>query len=433
MRATQLSKCWQGAAVAAAVIAAASPAFGQAAGLALDRFDPAPAGDRMFGVQSPYSAGELTPHVMLLADYAHDPLVIKTTPANSDLGAVVQNQLYLHLNGGLSLWNRLFLNIDVPVALYENGDSPVIPDGSPGGETFASPSGAKFGDLRVGARVALFGEYFDPFQIAVGGYVWFPTGAKYAFVSDGEVRGLPQLILGGRVAGAPGLVRRRGAGDPGVGLVRRHPPGEHVQVGRGRRRAARRQPPRAARGRAQRGPHLRLRAEAHLQPGAALRRPVPLRRRPRGRRRPRPGPHRRHRHARLPRHPHGRLHAGAEARSRSRRHPRRRRRLPRRARRPQRRPPQERLPDPARPRSRRHPRRRRRLPRRARPRQRRPEEERLPAPQGSRRRRHPRRRGRVPRREGRPHRRPQDQRLPAAPAGPRSTTASPTPRTRAPT
>jgi OmpA-OmpF porin, OOP family len=194
MRATQLTKSLHGAAAAAALIAAASPALGQA-GLALDRFDPAPAGDRMFGVQSPYSAGELTPHLMLLADYAHDPLVIKTTPGNNDIGAVVKNQLYLHLDGGLSLWNRLYVNVDVPVALYENGDSPTVASG----QTFASPAGAKFGDLRVGARVRLWGEYFDPFQIAVGGYVWFPTGAKYSFVSDGDVRGLPQLILGGRV------------------------------------------------------------------------------------------------------------------------------------------------------------------------------------------------------------------------------------------
>jgi OmpA-OmpF porin, OOP family len=195
MRAKRLRKSLQGAAAAAALIAAASPALGQS-GLALDRFDPAPAGDRMFGVQSPYVAGDLTPHLMLLADYAHDPLVIKTTPSNNDLGPVVQSQFFLHLNGGLALWSRLYVNLDLPLALYQKGDDPSVPDG----QTFASPSGAKVGDLRLGARVRIWGEYFDPFQIAVGGYVWFPTGAKYAFVGNGEVRGLPQLILGGRVA-----------------------------------------------------------------------------------------------------------------------------------------------------------------------------------------------------------------------------------------
>ena len=193
MRSTRFRKSLQGAVLAAVLGATASPALAQTSGLALDRFDPAPAGDRMFGVPSPYAAGDLTPHLMLLADYAHNPLVIRTIPNNDTVGAVVQNQLYLNLDAGLSLWSRLFIDVDVPVAVYQNGDNP-----SGLGETFASPHSAEFGDLRLGARVRLFGDYFDPFQIAVGGYLWLPTGAKNSFVSTGQVRGLPQLILGGR-------------------------------------------------------------------------------------------------------------------------------------------------------------------------------------------------------------------------------------------
>jgi OOP family OmpA-OmpF porin len=174
---------------------AARSASAQKAGLALDRFEPAPAGDRMFGVPSPYAAGTFTPHVMLLADYAHDPLVLRILPSNAEAGAVVKDQLYLNLDVGLSLWNHVFLDVDVPVAVLQDGDNPTGQ-----GQTFASPSSAQFGDLRVGARVPLWGKYHDAFQIAVGGYVWLPTGAKDSFVSTGEVRGLPQLILGGRVA-----------------------------------------------------------------------------------------------------------------------------------------------------------------------------------------------------------------------------------------
>ncbi|MEI9937365.1 MAG: OmpA family protein [Pseudomonadota bacterium] len=165
-----------------------------AEGLALNRFDPAPAGDRMFGVPSPYVAGELTPHVMVLADYAHDPLVLRSDPNDADRGSVVRNQLFLHLNLSLALWNRLNLDISVPIALVQNGDDPTV-----GGTTFTSPSSAAFGDLRLGLRVRLAGEYHDPFQIAVGGYLWLPTGAQDSFVSSGKVRGLPQLILGGRI------------------------------------------------------------------------------------------------------------------------------------------------------------------------------------------------------------------------------------------
>src|SRR6185437_6759267 len=200
MRSKRLWSCLLGASVAAMLCTAAGPALAQAQGLALDRFDPAPAGDRFFGVPSPYAAGDLTPHVMALLDYAHNPLVLKTVPSNNNIGSVVKNQLFLNLDGGISLWSRLFIDLDVPIALAQNGDSPTGDSATGVMQTFTSPHSAQFGDLRVGARVRLWGEYWDPFQIAVGGYVWIPTGAKDSFVSTGQVRGLPQLILGGRAA-----------------------------------------------------------------------------------------------------------------------------------------------------------------------------------------------------------------------------------------
>ena len=195
MRSISRSGFFLGVLVTAAVSAVASPAFAQSPGLALDRFEPAPAGDRMFGVPSPYAAGELTPHVMLLGDYANNPLVLHRLPNDTKAGGVVKNQLYLNLDVGLALWKRLFLDVDVPLALYQNGGNP-----QPAGQAFSTPSTTQFGDLRLGARLRLFGEYHDPFQIAVGGYVWLPTGNKNSYVGTGDVRGLPQLILGGRGA-----------------------------------------------------------------------------------------------------------------------------------------------------------------------------------------------------------------------------------------
>ena len=191
MRSCRLKTCLRGASTLA-LLAVTSSAHAE--GMALNRFDPAPAGDRMFGVPSPHVAGHLTPHVMLLADYAHNPLKLHSLPSDIDRGAIVKNQLFLHLNAGIALWNRLNLDISVPLAVLQNGDDP-----SAGGEVFPSPTSAQFGDLRFGLRVRLLGEYHDPFQIAVGGYLWVPTGASDSFVSTGKVRGLPQLILGGRI------------------------------------------------------------------------------------------------------------------------------------------------------------------------------------------------------------------------------------------
>ncbi len=193
MRTHQISTLFAAAALAAA---ASATSTAQAQNLPLDRFVPAPAGDRMFGVESPFVNGHLTPHVMVMMDYAHNPLVLRNETSDKTIGSIVSSQMYLHLNGSFALWNRLNINLDVPIAIYQNGDSP-----AGGGTAVGSPSKAQFGDLRLGARVRLIGEYDDAFQLAIGGYVWFPTGptnATGSYVGDGKVRGLPELILGGK-------------------------------------------------------------------------------------------------------------------------------------------------------------------------------------------------------------------------------------------
>lgn len=150
----------------------------------------------MFGVQSPFVAGKLTPHAGIIFDYAHNPFVLRENNSSDNVGSVVAHQMFLHLNASLALWNRVNLNLDLPFAIVQSGDSPQ-PSGGP---VFKSPSAAQVGDLRIGGRVRIYGEYFDPLQIAIGGYLWAPTGNSDAgsFVSDGRVRGLPQIIVGGR-------------------------------------------------------------------------------------------------------------------------------------------------------------------------------------------------------------------------------------------
>ena len=133
--------------------AIAGTAAAQPAGqdpIALGRFEPAPAGDRFFGVPSPFAAGDPDLHLMLLGDYAHNPLVLSQGDEETP---IVEHQLIAHLNATLALWNRLHVNIDVPVALLQSGDSPTVV----GGSTFTSPSGAEFGDLRAGLRLRLVG------------------------------------------------------------------------------------------------------------------------------------------------------------------------------------------------------------------------------------------------------------------------------------
>ncbi|MBN2575440.1 MAG: OmpA family protein [Deltaproteobacteria bacterium] len=170
-----------------ALLVAPGWAFAQN-GFTLDRFQPAPAGDRFFGVQGGDPGGHLSPRAMLLADYAYKPLVLHQASDDTEVGAVVGNQLFLHVGAGISLWDRLWISASMPFALYADGDDPVAA---------RSPSGAALGDVRAGVRVRLVGENRSLATLALAGYVFFPTGDKEQFAGAENVHGMPALVLSG--------------------------------------------------------------------------------------------------------------------------------------------------------------------------------------------------------------------------------------------
>ena len=192
MRTKSTSWWLQGAVAATLLTMASTGAAQQSPNLALSRFHPSQAGDRLFGVQSPFVAGHLTPHAVLMADYAHNPLVVRTADKDA-IGSIVSNQMFLHVNASFALWNRLQLNVNLPLAVFQSGQNPQAD-----GRDFPSPTGFALGDVRVGGRLRILGNYYDAFQLGVGGYAWIPSGNDN-FVTDGKIRGLPQLIIGGRI------------------------------------------------------------------------------------------------------------------------------------------------------------------------------------------------------------------------------------------
>jgi outer membrane protein OmpA-like peptidoglycan-associated protein len=170
-------------AVAWGLIALSSPRAAQAQdAFALERFHPAPAGDRFLGVPSPYVAGDLDLHAALLADYAYRPLVLQAPPAASE--SSVSYQAVLHANLSLALNRRVLLNLDVPALSIQAG------------QTTPALHRVDFGDIRLGGRVRLLGENGAPFQLGAGGYFWLPS-ATGATSGDGSVRGLPYVAAGG--------------------------------------------------------------------------------------------------------------------------------------------------------------------------------------------------------------------------------------------
>ncbi|MBK8257880.1 MAG: OmpA family protein [Polyangiaceae bacterium] len=157
---------------------------------ALERFEPSVPGDAMLGVASPAVGGHLVPRGAIVGSYAYRPLSIQDGDTRS---VVVSDQLFLHAAFSLALFNRVLLSADMPIALAQGGENPTVAN-----VNFASPTGVEAGDLRVGARLRLWGDYWDPFQIGVGGHVQVPTAPAGSYSGDGSVRGSPQLLVGGR-------------------------------------------------------------------------------------------------------------------------------------------------------------------------------------------------------------------------------------------
>lgn len=180
-----------GAALATLLLARGTLAQEVKATGALERFQPSVPGDGLFGVASPSVGGHLIPRARAVVDFALRPLSIqegdKRTP-------VVSQQTFLHLGASLPLFDRLLVSFDMPFALAQSGESPTA-----AGIAFPSPAGADVGDLRLGARVRLFGEDSNQFQVAASGYFYVPTAPAGSYAGDGSIRGEPQIILGGRV------------------------------------------------------------------------------------------------------------------------------------------------------------------------------------------------------------------------------------------
>jgi OOP family OmpA-OmpF porin len=176
---------------AATLLASTASAQPRGATGSLERFQPSDAGDAMFGVPSPAIGGHLVPRAFALFDFGYRPLSVQE---GNTRRVIVSHQLFLHLNASFALFDRILVSADMPFALAQGGDSPTL-----AGSRFPSPDKAQVGDLRLGARVRIYGDYWDPFQIGVGGYIHTPTAPARSYAGDGAVRGVPLLLVGGRL------------------------------------------------------------------------------------------------------------------------------------------------------------------------------------------------------------------------------------------
>ena len=172
---------------------------------AVNKFDPAEKGSEWFVNESLDMRGKLRPALGLTTEISSKP-VIFYFPDGSQQGALVTTQLYAHLGASVTLLDRIRIGANLPLALYQDGDSQTVVT-STGQTPLNAPSKAAVGDLRVGADLRLIGEYKDAFTLAVGGQVHLPTGVRHQYTGDGATRIVPRLMIAGDLAGLAYAVR----------------------------------------------------------------------------------------------------------------------------------------------------------------------------------------------------------------------------------
>lgn len=164
-------------------------------GFAIDRFEPVERGSPSFVVDAldlrSSSATAPRPAIGGLIDYGYKPLVVYDA-AGEERAALVRHQLVFHLGASFVFVDRFRLAVNVPLALYQDGEDVAI-EGVP----HRSANAPAIGDVRFAVDARITGRWGDPFVLAAGVRAWLPTGVPSQFTSDGTVRVAPQLLAAG--------------------------------------------------------------------------------------------------------------------------------------------------------------------------------------------------------------------------------------------
>lgn len=179
----------------AATFAAEGRASAQeAAGYAVNRFEPSERGSDWFANESLDLRGKFRPALGVVGDYSYRPLVLYSAD-RTPLRSIVRNNLFAHVGGSFVLFERLRLAASLPVQMFADGHA-----GTFRGTFYPSPPNEQgVGDLRLGADLRLFGEYGGAITGAIGAQVWAPTGQQSQWAGDGEWRLRPRAAVAGDI------------------------------------------------------------------------------------------------------------------------------------------------------------------------------------------------------------------------------------------
>lgn len=168
-------------------------------GWALDRYEPASAGDPFFVAEHPWYSRTRRFSLGTTVDFTRNPLVLRAPMSQPQV--VIDNMVLLHVHAAVALFDRVAITASLPVSLTQTAGPSSGSAAASGLSAYAA--GPALGDPRLGARVRIFGQSDESyFSLHVGGQLFFgviPWSGDEHWVTDEAMRGRAYLTGAGRV------------------------------------------------------------------------------------------------------------------------------------------------------------------------------------------------------------------------------------------
>ncbi len=205
-RRTRLAGAFAATAVAFVASSAHAQAVPTGTGYAADNLNPAERGSDFFTAESLDLRGHGRFAFGMLVGNAYRSLADRRTDGGVN-ASVLRNQAFLYPGATFTLYDRVRIAFQVPLAFYSDGNTAAM-QVQRGDElqnpsalgTYAPPKEeVVLGDVRIGVDVRVYGKYGDPLTLALGVQTFVPTGKPESYTGDGSPRIAPRLSAAGQV------------------------------------------------------------------------------------------------------------------------------------------------------------------------------------------------------------------------------------------
>lgn len=177
--------------LASSAVAAATALSVRAASAQTLSIGPSVPGDAALVVPSSEVLGDGTLRSAVTLVTSSEPL--RMVLPSLDRDSVVERRTELALGLSITLWHRLLIAASLPTVIAQAGEA-----GAVDSTAARVATGLALGDASVTLRTFLAGARERRLALSLQGDVWFPTGSRQAYASDGLVRGGLAGVLGGR-------------------------------------------------------------------------------------------------------------------------------------------------------------------------------------------------------------------------------------------